>query len=62
MWGKPKCNHSWTKQHDELIPSFLERSHATKMESGSYELCESTHIIILTCDKCGLIDKTITKC
>ena len=55
------CNHDWEKIVDDYTPSPLERTPVTNLENGSYELFQGTKIIILKCNKCGKLDKTIEK-
>ena len=57
------CKHDWKKIVNDYMPSFAERNkemvqRATKVP---YDAHMATKIIILKCNKCGKLDKTIEK-
>ena len=69
IFGK-QCNHQWKVQTDKITESTFE--HSIKVANsvarpGSsanlpHQLCCDTrkHILIMTCEKCGKVNKTIT--
>ena len=56
------CKHVWEVKVEKFVDSFLERSRCSRVNSCNTGLAESTHIVIISCEKCGKIDKTITRC
>ena len=64
-----KCTHKWEIVTDKFIESNLERIKKINNESGTIQSSfgysgfdlQAIHIIILKCEKCGKLDKTITK-
>ena len=58
-----KCAHDWLKVSETVLPSGLEQLLATKQVSevsvSSY-LVQKSHIVVLTCKKCGKVHKEVT--
>lgn len=53
------CKHDWEKVVDDYTASFAERYNG-KFE-GYLDMMQGTKIIILKCNKCGKLDKTIER-
>jgi hypothetical protein len=53
------CKHKWEVKHDSLTPSIIERAGLRGVTSANGHAIMATRIIIMTCAKCGKIDKTI---
>jgi hypothetical protein len=54
------CKHDWEKTHTETIPSPMERLEV-KAKGVPTDLFQGTFICILTCKKCGAVNKTVAK-
>lgn len=54
------CKHDWEKIVDDYTPSFMERC-PSQFEEGRLSMTQGTKIIILKCNKCGKLDKTVEK-
>ena len=57
------CKHKWEIIKDEDLPSLVEKARALGINSwrGWTSDFERTRIIILACENCGKLDKTIKK-
>lgn len=58
-----RCKHKWTKQSDIIMKSGLEDllNHSLRQVDGwSTNLLQKTHVVILTCDLCGVVHKEVT--
>lgn len=63
-----RCKHSWVKQSDVVTESTFEMSlrNMKVVAKGNvtipYQLCDDNrkHIVILTCSKCGKVEKLVT--
>jgi hypothetical protein len=54
------CRHKWVKTHVETLESPVVRMGAAgKISTHNTRVLMGTFICILTCDKCGAIDKTV---
>ena len=59
--GRMGCKHDWALQSDTVLPSAIEQMGAVNHIKGfAKEPFQKKHIVILTCEICGKIDKTIT--
>jgi len=58
-----KCKHDWEVKVDRFVPALMEKlvDSTKSMKNVPPEIFVSTHIVIMTCKKCGKIDKTITE-
>ena len=61
---KPECDHKWVVLSENILPSAFEqiaKASAGRVRIG--EVCEGTFqkkiVVILACEKCGSLDKTI---
>ena len=54
-----KCCHVWEVQVNKELPAPAEL--VTEISGCGQSFFEKTSIVIMTCKKCGKIDKTITK-
>lgn len=55
------CKHKWEVKHESLTPSFLERADVNHTKGVFLGMTQSTKIVIMACEKCGKVDKTIEK-
>ncbi len=59
------CRHAWEKTHVETLESPLQRfvgaDKTRDMKYHDSDLLMGTFICILTCKKCGAVDKTVEK-
>lgn len=56
-----KCKHDWIKQTDIIIPPPINQETITKIKNASVDFFTKTHVIILSCKKCGKIYKSVEK-
>ena len=55
------CKHKWSVLVEKLLPSAISSHPGIKVERCSADLLLKTHVVILACEKCGKIDKTVEK-
>lgn len=55
------CKHDWEKIVDDYTPSCLERNREYELTGVPVSMLKGTKIIILKCNKCGKLDKTIER-
>jgi len=57
------CKHDWKIQTERFIESNFERAARLKVPfTGNDNMDHSaTHIVIMTCNKCGKVNKTVTR-
>jgi hypothetical protein len=62
-----RCKHKWTVLVNEITESTFENAIRVTSYDGvktiPHQLCHDNrkHIVILSCEECGNLDKTITK-
>lgn len=62
-----KCKHKWKVLVDRVTESTFENAIRITSDYGTktipHQLCHDNrkHIVILSCEECGTLDKTVTK-
>ena len=59
-----RCKHEWIKQSEVTLPSAFEQiteSFAESIRDASAIMFQKKYILVLSCKKCGKLDKTIEK-
>ena len=60
-----RCMHKWEVKVEHTEPPKVNIGSAVNFKvggRGSLDLLKSTHIVILACEKCGKLYRSVTKC
>lgn len=63
FFRKFRCNHHWTVRVDKFFESNVERLSnlgATRFQYFGDDI-KATHVVIMVCNKCGKVNKTVTR-
>ena len=55
-----QCKHAWIKQSDVVLPAPAEQVESIDGRLSEF-FFKKTHIVVLTCDRCGKIYKSVVR-
>ena len=59
------CKHKWSLVVDETLPSPMSElgklGYVKKFKGGDCTLLKKTHIVVMSCDKCGKVFKSVER-
>jgi len=55
------CKHKWEVTLNDYTPSYMDRNPGFE-GTGTVGMTMGVKIVILTCAKCGKLDKTVREC